>query len=169
MVLYAQLDRSAVEDLTRRFRIGDITAFSVIDGGRENTSYCVETSSGQYVLTQINQKSLKTATDLANLLVYLTDQGIRTSRVVVPPKEPIVVLHDDKPVMMKRYVDGDVTANLSCNLLVELGEEMARLHAIPAPSYIPQSFPYGRSHFPEVTTPTTLTFDRRLTVSVADR
>ncbi len=28
---------------------------------------------------------------------------------------------------------------------------MARLHQIPAPSYLPQSFPYGRSHFPEVT------------------
>jgi len=24
------------------------------------------------------------------------------------------------------------------------------LHEIPAPSYVPQSFPYGRSHFPEV-------------------
>ena len=28
---------------------------------------------------------------------------------------------------------------------------MARLHAIPAPSYLPQLFPYGRSYFPEVT------------------
>jgi homoserine kinase type II len=151
VVLYAQLDRSAVEGLTRRFRIGDITAFSVIDGGRENTSYCVETSSGQYVLTQINQKSLKTATNLANLLVYLTDRGIRTSPVVVPPNEPIVVLHNEIPVMLKRYVDGDVTANLTGNVLVQLGEEMARLHEIPAPSYLPQSFPYGRSYFPEVT------------------
>jgi len=150
VVLYAQLDRSAVEGLTRRFGISDITAFSLMDGGRENTSYCVETSSGRYVLTHFDQKSLKHATDLANLLVYLTGQGIRTSRVVVPPKEPIVVLHDEKPVMMKRYVDGDVTANLSGNLLVELGEEMARLHEISAPSYLPKSFPYGRRYFSEV-------------------
>ena len=150
MALYAQLDRSAVEGLARRFGIGDITAFSVMDGGRENTSYCVESSSGRYVLTLWDQKSLKHATDLANLLVNLTGQGIRTSRVVVPPKEPIVVLHDEKPVMMKRYVDGDVTANLSGNLLVELGEEMARLHEISAPSYLPKSFPYGRRYFSEV-------------------
>ena len=151
MALYARLDRSAVEGLTRRFGIGDITAFSVMDGGRENTSYCVETSSGRYVLTHFDQKSLKHATNLANLLVYLIDQGIRTSRVVVPPKEPIVLLHDEKPVMLKRYVDGDMTANLTGDLLVQLGEEMARLHEIPAPSYLPQSFPYGRSYFPEVT------------------
>jgi homoserine kinase type II len=32
-----------------------------------------------------------------------------------------------------------------------LGDEMARLHEIPAPSYLPQSFPYGRNHFAEVT------------------
>ncbi len=151
MAHYARLDRTAVEGLTRRFGISDITAFSVMDGGRENTSYCVETSSARYVLTLCNQKSLKHATNLANLLVYLIDQGIRTSRVVVPPNEPIVVLHNEKPVMLKRYVDGDVTANLTGNLLVQLGEEMARLHEIPAPSYLPQSFPYGRSYFLEVT------------------
>ena len=117
----------------------------------ENTSYCVETSSARYVLTLWDQKSLQQATNLANLLVYLTDRGIRTSRVVVPPNEPIVVLHDEKPVMLKRYVDGNVSSNLTGNLLIQLGEEMARLHEIPAPSYVPQSFPYGRSHFPEVT------------------
>jgi len=148
---HARLDRSAVEGLARRFGIGDITAFSVMEGGHENTSYCVETSSGRYVLTLFDQKSLRHVTNLANLLVYLTDRGIRTSQVVVPPKDPIVVLHDEKPVMLKRYVDGDVTAEVTGNLLVQLGEEMARLHEIPAPSYVPQSFPYGRSYFPEAT------------------
>jgi len=151
VALYAQLDRSAVEGLIHRFGISNFTAFSVMDGGLENTSYCVETSSARYVLTLWDQKSLRHATNLANLLVYLTNQGIRTSRVVVPPKEPIVLLHDEKPVMLKRYVDGNVSANLTGNLLIQLGEEMARLHEIPAPSYVPQSFPYGRSHFPEVT------------------
>ncbi len=150
MALYARLDRAAVEGLARRFGIDDITAFSVMDGGSENTSYCIETSSGKYVLTLWDQKTLEYATNLASLLVYLTDRGIRTSRVVVPPKEPIVVLHDEKPVMLKHYVHGDVTANLTGKLLLQLGGEMARLHEISAPSYLPESFPYGRSYFPEV-------------------
>ena len=141
---------AAVEGLARRFGIEDVTAFSVMDGGSENTNYCVETNSGKYVLTLCDQKSLKHATNLASLLVYLTDHGIRTSRVVVPLDEPIVILHDEKPVMLKRHVDGDVTANLTGNVLVQLGEETARLHEIPAPSYLPKSFPYGRSYFPEV-------------------
>ena len=151
MALYVRLDRRSLEGLARRFGIGDIRTFSVMDGGLENTSYCVETSSGKYVLTLWDQKPPKHVTNLATLLIYLTDRGIRTSRVVVPPNEPIVVLHNEKPVMLKRYVDGDVSANLTGNLLVQLGEEMARLHSIPAPSYLPQSFPYGRSHFAEVT------------------
>jgi len=151
MALYDRLDRRAVKSLTHRFGIGDVINFSVMDGGLENTSYCVETSSGKYVLTIWDQKSLQHATNLASLLIYLTDRGIRTSRVVVPPNEPIVVLHDEKPVMLKRYVDGDVSANLTGNEIIQLGEEMARLHEIPAPSYLPQSFPYGRSHFAEVT------------------
>ncbi len=150
MALYAQLERSVVEGLALRFGIGDITAFSAMYGGLENTSYCVETISAKYVLTLWDQKSLTQATNLANLLVYLTAHGIRTSRVVVPPKEPIVILLDEKPVMLKRYVEGQVINNLTENLLVQLGEEIARLHKIPAPSYLPQSFPYGRSHFSEV-------------------
>ena len=151
MAVYARLDRTSVEGLVRRFGLDDIAAFSVLYGGSENTSYCVETNSGKYVLTLWDQKSLKHATNLANLLVYLTDRGIRTSRVVVPPTEPIVILHNEKPVMLKRYVDGDITANLTGNVLGQLGEEMARLHEISAPSYLPKSFPYGRSYFPEVT------------------
>ena len=151
MALYAHLDRSAIEGLTLRFGIGDITTFSVMDGGQENTNYCVETSSGRYVLTLWDQKSLKHATNLATLLMYLTDRDIRTSRVVVPANEPVVILHDEKPVMLKHYVDGDITSDLTGTLLVHLGEEMARLHEIPAPSYLPQSFPYGLSHFSEVT------------------
>ena len=145
MALYARLDESAVEGLTRRFGIGDITAFSVMDGGSENTNYCLETNSGKYVLTLCDQKSLKHTTNLASLLVYLTDHGIRTSRVVVPPKGPIVILHDQKPVMLKRYVDGNITANVTGNLLVQWGQEMARLHEIPAPAYRPKSGPYGLS------------------------
>ena len=150
MALYARLDRAAVEGLARRFGIDDITAFSVLDGGSENSNYCLETNSAKYVLTLCDQKSLNHATNLANLLVYLTDHGIRTSRVVVPPKEPIVILHDEKPVMLKHHFDGDIAANLTGDLLVQLGEEMARLHDISAPSYLPKSFPYGRSYFSEV-------------------
>jgi homoserine kinase type II len=127
-----------------------MTDFSALDGGSENSNYCVETNSGKYVLTLCDQKSLRQATNLANLLVYLTDHGIRTSRVVVPPKEPVVILHDGKPVMLKHHVDGDIAANLTGELLLQLGEEMARLHEISAPSYLPESFPYGRSYFPEV-------------------
>ena len=150
MALYARLDRAAIESLARQFGIDDITAFSVMDGGNENTNYCIETNSGRFVLTLCDQKSLKQATDLVSLLVHLTDHGIRTSRVVMPLEGPDVILHDQKPVMLKRHVDGDITANLSGNLLVQLGEEMARLHDIPVPSYLPKSFPYGRSYFPEV-------------------
>jgi homoserine kinase type II len=150
MALYARLDRVAVEGLARRFGIDDFTTFSVMDGGNENSNYCIETNAGKYVLTLCDQKSLEQATNLASLLVYLTDHGIRTSTVVVPTNGPMVVLHDEKPVMMKRYVGGDITDNITGKLLVQLGEEMARLHKIPAPSYLPKSFPYGRSYFPEV-------------------
>jgi homoserine kinase type II len=150
MAHYACLDITAVRGLVRRFGIEGVSGFSVMDGGSENTNYCIETHSGKYVLTLCDQKSLQQATNLASLLVYLTDHGICTSRVVAPLEGPIVILHDEKPVMLKHHVNGDIAANLTGDLLVQLGEEMARLHEIAAPSYLPRSFPYGRSYFPEV-------------------
>ena len=57
----------------------------------------------------------------------------------------------DLPVMLKHYVDGGVRARMTGSLLVQLGEEMARLHKITAPSYLPDSFQYGRRYFTEVT------------------
>jgi homoserine kinase type II len=94
MALYARLDRAAVEGLARQFGIDDIVAFSVMDGGLENTNYCLETNSEKYILTLFDQKSLKHATDLASLLLYLTDHGIRTSRVVVPSQCRLVIRED---------------------------------------------------------------------------
>ena len=151
MALHNCLDRSEIEGLTRRFGVGDVTDISVIDGGHENTSYRIETRSARYVLTICDQQSLREVTILANLLIYLTDHGIHTSRVVVPPKEPIVLLHNEKPVILKHYIDGDIAAEFTGNLLVQLAEEMTRLHKILAPSYLPKSFSYGRSYFSEVT------------------
>ena len=53
--------------------------------------------------------------------------------------------------MLKHYIEGNFTANLSGNILFQLGKEIAQLHKIPAPSYLPQSFPYGRNYFSDVT------------------
>jgi len=150
MAFHACLDNASVVALVARFGIDGMSACSVIDGGNENTSYCIEANSGKYVLTIWDQKSLNQATNLANLLVYLTDKGMRTSAVVVPCEESAVLLHDGKPVMLKGYVEGEVTADLSGSLLAQLGTEMAALHEIAAPSYLPNAFPYGRSYFPEL-------------------
>ncbi len=150
MAIYARLDMAEIQSLVHRFGVEDVTGFSAMHGGSENTNYCIETISGKYVLTLFDQKSLEQATRLASLLVHLTDHRIRSSRIVVPPEEPIVQLHDQKPVMLKHHVDGGISDNLTGKLLHQLGEEMARLHEIPVPSYLPDSFPYGRSFFPEV-------------------
>ncbi len=150
MAHYARLDRAAIDGLARRFGIDDVAAFSVMHGGSENTNYLIETNSGKYVLTLCEQKSLERTIDLVNLLLHLDDHGIRTSRVVVPREEPVVILHNQRPVMLKHHIDGDTTGDLSGNALFQLGEEMARLHAVPVPSYVPDLLPYGRSYFHEV-------------------
>ena len=151
MAIYARLDRNTIEALASQFGIEGVTAFSNMEGGLENTSYRIETKSEKYVLTLCDQKTFAQASNLVNLLVHLTKHDVCTSRVVVPPGDSNVVLYDEKPVMLKHYIEGNVTANLSGNILFQLGEEIAQLHKIPAPSYLPQSFRYGRNYFSDVT------------------
>ncbi|HIM21524.1 MAG TPA: hypothetical protein EYI81_01120, partial [Gammaproteobacteria bacterium] len=151
MAIYARLDRNTIEALASQFGIEGVTAFSNLEGGLENTSYRIETKSEKYVLTLCDQKTFAQASNLVNLLVHLTEHDVCTSRVVVPPGDSNVVLYDEKPVMLKHYIEGNVTANLSGNILFQLGEEIAQLHKIPAPSYLPQSFRYGRNYFSDVT------------------
>ncbi len=150
MAIYTQYNHSTIETLTHIFGVGDIIKFSALEGGSENTNYYVETKLGKYVLTICEKKSFRDSSNLADLLCYLEQQSIHTSKVIASKEGAKVILYDDKPITLKKYIEGEVIKDLSDPVMVQLGEIISDLHKVPAPTYLSKSFPYGRKYFSEL-------------------
>ena len=54
---------------------------------------------------------------------------------------------EDKPVLLKHYVPGNISAALSDETIGVIGEEMAQLHAVPPPPGLPTEYSYGQQTF----------------------
>jgi len=150
MALYSVLDIKQIEELTASFQIDAITSFKVLHGGSENTNYRVNTTIGSYVLTICEQKTQREANQLALLLEYLELEGFRTSRIIRSTTKELLTFWEDKPVMLKEYIDGIIMEEMTPAVLKLVGIELGRLHKISAPPYLPITVGYGLESFQQI-------------------
>jgi homoserine kinase type II len=122
----------------------------VLSGGSENTNYLVNTENDSFVLTICEQKSIQEATELASLLVYLKRNNFSTSILVKTITGTLTTVWNAKPVMLKEFIEGDIIEDLPEDLLIYLGKELAQLHLIKVPDYLPKTVAYGLERFDEV-------------------
>jgi len=150
MAAYTVLSSVHLHTILLDYNIKTIQSFQVLQGGSENTNYLISTGSKKYVLTICEQKPLKNAKELAFLLEHLKHNNFTTSRVVKTRKGSLVTLWDAKPVMLKIYLEGNIVTDLSEKTLNFLGKELAKLHQIEAPDYLPDKVAYGIEKFNRV-------------------
>lgn len=151
MTQYTVLHTTELQIILSQYDIKTVRSYQVLSGGSENTNYLVDTGIKKYVLTICEQKSRREATQLASLLIYLQDNNFSTSRLVKTSDDSLIVNWDNKPVMLKEFINGDINPDLSKELLVYLGKELAKLHCIEPLEYLPKKLSYGMEHFDEVT------------------
>lgn len=132
------------------YGIVKVTDFQLLSGGSENSNFLVKTPTRDYVLTICEQKSFEEAENLARLLGYLRVAGFKTSVVVKSLKQELVTTYKTKPVMVKEFLEGEILEHLSLEVLEFTGGELARLHQIPPPKYLPTRLGYGIETFKEV-------------------
>ena len=89
-------------------------------------------------------------TRLVGLLGHLAAHGFSTTRVVGAVDGGPVTEHRGKPVFVKRYLEGSPPATMTPAMLYRLGRQIARLHRVEAPKYLPNGFAYGLSSFDEI-------------------
>ncbi len=124
--------------------------FRLLSGGSENTNYLVTTDRARYVLTICEQKSFEEAENLAHLLEHLQKVGFKTSVVIKSLQNESITSHKKRPVMLKEFLEGEILEDLSPRLLEFVGGELARLHQITPPDYLPVQLGYGIETFQEV-------------------
>ncbi len=150
MAHYSILSLDAIIEITKQYRLQKILSHVVLSGGSENTNYLITTERGKFVLTICEQKSLKSAQELADLLEYLAEKKFKTSKLVRTITDESISFWKDKPVMLKMFLEGKIVEDLSADLLKTIGREMGKLHQMDIPSYLPNTINYDITNFHSV-------------------
>ncbi len=147
MALYTKLNDKIIRQIILQFDIGTIQNWKILQGGSANTNHYLRTSKDQYVLTICERKTEAQTTILANFLKYLEAHQFNTTKIIPNKTGKIVSSYQNKPILLKSYIEGKVKENLGNDLLLKIGKRIAQLHLIPTPDYLPTQFSYGQQAF----------------------
>ncbi len=150
MAQYTVLNDTDLQTILSHYTVEKVLSYKVLSGGLENTNYLVKTENNSFVLTICEQKSIEKAEELASLLDYLNLNNFSTSKLVKTNNEALTAVWNEKPVMLKEFIQGEIIQDLPKELLVYLGSELSKLHQIKAPDYLPRTLNYGIEHFDRV-------------------
>ena len=150
MAQYTKITKQEIEAIVANFAIGNISSFSVLSGGWENTNYLLTAEDGSYVLTICELKTEEEARQLAHLLEHLENHHFQTSKLIRNKRKDVLTLWKGKPILIKEFVDGKVLEDLPHHLMEMAGRELGKLHRIEAPEYLPLELNYGKEQFKDV-------------------
>lgn len=149
MARYSILHQKDIQEITSYYDL-TVSHFEAIDGGQGNSSYLLTSNRGDYVLTVFDGKEWADVIMLGQLLNNLEKNEFNTTRIIPRLDGENVTKYQKKPVMIKPYIEGQVIENLNEEMLEQSGEEIAKLHQIPPPDYLPLTQSYGRQVFSNV-------------------
>lgn len=150
MANYTQLTSHDIQAIANHYHLTTILKFESIEGGAGNSSYLLQTTEEKYVLTVCDDKTLSAALNLGKLLLWLEKHNFSTTRLLLSTDNTAIISYQDKPVMLKIYIEGDVVEKLDLEMLLQIGGEMAKLHQISTPDYLPHQHAYESQFFSAV-------------------
>ena len=145
MANYTDLSPEQIVALVSQFDLGQVNSCRLMDGGLANSSFHLVAESGEYVatITSSGIKSDQETKNLIELLKYLRNAGFRTTEVVPTPGGAYAIAVDGGALFLKKYIKGKVIRDLEPNHLQQIGEQLAQLHNIDPPEFLPDVFSYG--------------------------
>jgi len=150
MSALTKLNSEDIHTALAPFGIDVITSFTLLSGGSENTNYKIHCPKHSYVLTICEQKSQQKGLELVQLLDYLKANNFASSLPIKTLAGEETSLWQEKAVIVKTFIEGEIVADLGDNLLSNLGAQLAQLHLLKAPDYLPETLSYGIERFDEV-------------------
>ena len=150
MADYTRLAHKDIQEILSQYDLCEPYEVTSMAGGQANTSYRIACGTQKYILSVCDEKNPNEVDILIQVLLYLEENRFPTSRPVLTKSSAPFVIHENKPVYIKEYMDGQVVEHLSAGMVYEAGKMMAQLHQIPPPDCIPKKFPYGKEAFHSV-------------------
>jgi len=150
MAVYTILNIDNVNEIMARYGISEVTHHAELSGGFQNSNYVIRSQQGDFVLSICEKKSKEEVENLAFLLEHLANNDFSSSILIRTIDHEVMTYWDDKPVMVKKLINGIVEENIPEHLVTLIGREIGKLHKVPSPKYIPDSLDYGNDYFYEV-------------------
>ena len=148
MAQYTKLQANQIQEIAESFRLEAIV-FQPLTQGIANSNFVVDTNAGKFILTVCENNPQRVA-QLCNVLLLLEEHDFPAPRIrPFSPTQPFATFQD-KPILLKPYITGQLIENLSTKQLQQIGAAMAKLHAIPAPDFLPRIHAYVENMLPIV-------------------
>lgn len=148
--MYQELSIGELKELFQQFSGDKIINNKLLSGGSANSNYWLQTPKGEYVIAISQTKTTAETRVLTNVLHYLADRSFETSKCYPTLLGSDVTVYQQKPAILKSYIKGFVPEKLSKDMAKKLGQQMARLHQIAPPDFLPQTHEYEISAFDDL-------------------
>ncbi len=149
MAIYTEINATQLQGITAPYCI-EVLDFNSIRGGNANTSYYLEAKNGEYILTIVEERTMAEMQNLVSLLHWLKLHNFSTSELVKTREGNEITLFERKPVLIKKWIPGNVVEELEPHMLYQIGTALAKLHQISSPSHLSRFQSYGIQSFPEI-------------------
>jgi homoserine kinase type II len=150
MADYTKLTLKTVKAIISEYDLGEFKSMAPLDGGQANSSVKILTRTGAFTLSVCDEKNADDIHCLTRVLTYLEARGFPCTRLIVTRNGSPFIHHGTKPVYIKEFLTGEVCRDLSHEMLIQVGNAMAKLHALASPPNLPDQFPYGLESFDEL-------------------
>lgn len=150
MAEYTGINADELRGLLSQYDLGNLVGHKRLAGGAANSSFVITTDAGEYILSVCDEKNKQEIECLTAWLVQLGAQHYPSPRLMTTRDGQRMLAHRGNPVYVKGFIRGDVSRFLNEAMLDQVGQELARLHAIEPHASLPICHPYGLEYFDDV-------------------
>ena len=147
MAVYTSIPSLDIKKLASAYGL-EVELVTPMKVGNSNSNFKLETNEASYMLSVLEEKSVAEAQNLIYLHQWLHKYGFKTSVALEKPDGQTLSLYDGKPLWVKKWINGEIHQDLTTDQLKEAGYQLAILHQVPVPSFLPTKHSYEASRYP---------------------
>jgi len=147
MAIYTKVDLGQLKELAAQFAI-EVESFKAMGFGSANSNYVLTAKDEQkYILSIAEEMPREHVEVTTRVLNWLDDHKFRTARAFKTINGDWSLPFQGKTLTLRSFIHGKVELSLSEGMLGEVGEELATLHRIELPEFLPTQHIYKLAKF----------------------
>jgi homoserine kinase type II len=147
MAQYTKLLTNEIQEIAERYEL-QVFSYEPIEQGAGNSNYLLNTNHGKYILTVFEIEPNRVAY-ISKVLLLLEKHEYPVPRLPVMDNGEVLAKYQEKAVLVKKYIPGQVLEDLEEGQVNQVGTALAKLNEIPALDYLPDKHSYVEITYPK--------------------